>query len=83
MSPYFEKIKSILIGLKVPEETIHLDADLIDDLGLSSVDVVDLIFSIESAYDLKVPEEEIHNLLTIRDIEEYIKNNVSLYHREH
>ncbi|GJM59486.1 MULTISPECIES: acyl carrier protein [Persicobacter] len=83
MSPYYEKIKSILVGLKVAEDTIRPEADLINDLGLSSVDVVDLIFSIEAAYDLKIPEEEIHNLLTIKDLEAYIKNNVSLYHREH
>ena len=83
MDSYFKKIKLLLIKLGVKEELIKSEADLVNDLGLSSVDLVDLAFSIESTYDIKIPEGEISKLITVNHIIEYIKNNVSPFLREH
>ena len=46
-------------ALDQPEERVTLDASLVDDLGAESIDFLDIVFRLESAFDLKIPEEEI------------------------
>ena len=83
MDSYFKKIKSQLIKLGVKEDLIRKESDLVNDLGLSSVDLVDLAYTVESNYDIKIPEGEIGNLKTVNLLIEYIKSNVSPFLREH
>ncbi|MCG8477204.1 MAG: phosphopantetheine-binding protein [Cytophagales bacterium] len=83
MNSYFNKIKTILISLGVDEERISLKSDLVSDLGLSSVEVVDLMFSVESVYDIKISEGYISELRTIEALINYIKKHISPLLAEH
>ena len=72
----FEKIKTILAEqLDVDAEEMSLDTKIADDLGADSLDVVELLMSIEDEFGVEIPDEEIENIKTIGNLVEYIENN--------
>ncbi|WP_405341299.1 acyl carrier protein [Ruminococcus sp.] len=71
-----EKIKVILAGqFDVEEDSIKPETDLQDDLGADSLDVVDLLMSIEDEFEIEIPDEEIENIRTVADLVNYIESN--------
>lgn len=61
-----EKVKAILAEqFDVEEDKITADTDLQEDLGADSLDVVDLLMSIEDEFEVEVPDEEIENIKKI------------------
>ena len=69
-----EKVREILCDqLDVEEEQVTLDASITDDLGADSLDVVDLVMSIEEEFDLEFPDEEVENIKTVGDIVKYME----------
>lgn len=46
----------------------------VDDLNADSVDLVELIMSLEDEFDVEVDEEELENLKTIEDVIEYVED---------
>ncbi|MBQ7219295.1 MAG: acyl carrier protein [Ruminococcus sp.] len=72
-----EKVKVILAEqFDVDEDSLQNDTDLQDDLGADSLDVVDLLMSIEDEFELEIPDEEIENIRTVGDLVNYIENNM-------
>ena len=72
-----EKIKVILAEqFDVEEDAIKPDTDLQDDLGADSLDVVDLLMSIEDEFEIEIPDEEIENIRTVSDLVSYIESNI-------
>ena len=72
-----DKVREILCDqLDVEEEQVTLDASITDDLGADSLDVVDLVMSIEEEFDLEFPDEEVENIKTVGDIVKYIESKV-------
>ena len=58
------------------EDEITLATDIVDDLNADSLDVVDLMMSIEEEFGLEeIPEEELEELRTVGAIVEYIEAN--------
>ena len=49
--------------------------DILEDLGATSMDAVELIVSIESATDIKIPDEVVDSIRTIGDIVNYIADH--------
>ena len=47
-------------------------ANILDDLGADSLDVVELVMSLEDTFDIEVPDEEVEGMRTIGDIEQYV-----------
>ena len=71
-----EKVKVILSEqFDVEEDKITADTDLQEDLGADSLDVVDLLMSIEDEFDVEVPDEEIENIKTVGALVSYIEAN--------
>ncbi len=71
-----EKLKSIVADqLDVEEDAVVLDASITEDLGADSLDVVDLVMSIEEEFDIEIPDEAVEDIKTIGDIVKYIENN--------
>lgn len=71
-----EKIKVILAEqFDVEEDSLKLETDLQDDLGADSLDVVDLLMSIEDEFEIEIPDEEIENIRTVGDLVNYIESN--------
>ena len=74
-----EKMKAILSEqFDVEEDTLTLDTNLIDDLGADSLDVADLLSSVEDEFEIEVPDEAIENMRTLGDIVEYIEEATSV-----
>ena len=70
-----EKIKVILAEqFDVEEDSLKNDTDLQDDLGADSLDVVDLLMSIEDEFEIEIPDEEIENIRTVGDLVNYIES---------
>jgi acyl carrier protein len=72
-----EKVKVILAEqFDVDEDSLQNDTDLQDDLGADSLDVVDLLMSIEDEFEIEIPDEEIENIRTVGELVNYIENNM-------
>lgn len=72
----FDKVKEIIIDqLDVEEEKVTADANIQEDLGADSLDVVDLVMSLEEEFDIEIPDEAVEDIKTVNDIVKYIENN--------
>lgn len=73
----FEKVKEILCEqLDVEEEKVTLESSIVDDLGADSLDVVDLVMSLEEEFDVEIPDEDVENMKTVGDIVKYIEKKM-------
>ncbi len=71
-----EKVKSIVADqLDVEEEKVTAEASITEDLGADSLDVVDLVMSIEEEFDIEIPDEAVEEIKTVGDIVKYIENH--------
>ena len=71
----FEQVKKILCDqLDLEEEQVNEDSEVIDDLGADSLDIVDLVMTLEEEFDTEIPDEDIENLKTVGDIVKYIED---------
>lgn len=72
-----EKVRSILVnqlGLdEDSEDKVTMDASIVDDLGADSLDVVDLVMSLEEEFDIEIPDEDVENMKSVGDIVKYIE----------
>ena len=72
----FEKLKSLIAEqLSVDEDEVTTEANIQDDLGADSLDVVDLITTIEDEFDISIPDEAVEEIKTVGDIVNYIEKN--------
>ncbi|MBE0449472.1 MAG: acyl carrier protein [Clostridia bacterium] len=70
----FEKVKALLVEeLDLDENEVTLESNIREDLGADSLDMVDLIMSIEDAFDIKVEESDTASIKTVGDIVSYIE----------
>ena len=73
----FEKVRDILVEqLDVEEEKVTMEASISDDLGADSLDVVDLVMSLEEEFDVEIPDDQVENIKTVGDIVKYIEDNI-------
>ena len=74
----FYKIRDIIVDqLDASADDVTAEASIIDDLGADSLDVVDLISSVEDEFDVEIPDEEVENIKTVGDIVSYIESATS------
>lgn len=74
----FEKIASILAEqLGADEADMSMETNIAKDLGADSLDVVELLMSIDDEFGIEIPDEEIENIKTIGDLVEYIQSNTN------
>ncbi len=70
----FEKVRSIIVDqLDVDEDKVTMNANIQDDLGADSLDVVDLVMSFEDEFDLEIPDDQVENIKTVGDVVKYIE----------
>ncbi len=70
----FEKLKEIIIEqLGVEDEAaITMEATFVDDLSADSLDIVELIMSLEEKFELEIPDEDAEKIVTVGDVVKYI-----------
>ncbi|MGN1479873.1 MAG: acyl carrier protein [Acutalibacteraceae bacterium] len=72
----FEKLKKILSEqLEINENLITLESNIVDDLGATSLDLVDLAMSIEDEFGIEVPDELVETVQTVADVVNFIEEN--------
>ncbi len=73
----FEKVRAkIAEQLSIDEDQITMDASFTDDLGADSLDLVELIMSLEEEFDMEIPDEDAEKIATVKDVVDYIKSRV-------
>lgn len=74
----FEKVKGVIVEqLGVAEGNITMKASFIDDLGADSLDIVELIMTLEEEFDIEIPDSDAEKVVTVGDVVEYIKDHVA------
>ena len=72
----FEKIKELIIEIiNCGEDEITLDTDLKEDLGMDSLDAMELAMSIEENLGVTIPEDKIGEMVYVKDIVTYVDEN--------
>ena len=72
-----EKVKMILANqFDVEEDTITPETNIQEDLGADSLDVVDMLMSLEEEFDVEIPDEKIETMRTVSDVVTYIEENL-------
>lgn len=65
----FEQIKKVLISTtNVDASKVIETSRLKEDLGIDSLDSVELILELETQFDIRIEDEELNTLLTVKDI---------------
>ena len=73
----YEKTMEILSEFIDDDETeITMDSALVDDLGLSSLEVINIVANFEDKFGIEVPDRVIPTLRTVGDIVKYLEENV-------
>jgi acyl carrier protein len=69
----FQKLKGIVVEqLGVDEEDVTMDASFVEDLNADSLDLVELIMSLEEEFGLEISDEEAEQIASVSDAVEYI-----------
>ena len=71
-----EKIKELLAKqLRVDINDIDENTDIMDDLGADSLDIVEMLQTIECDFGIIIPDEDVQGLRTVGDVADYLENN--------
>ncbi|MBE6689285.1 MAG: acyl carrier protein [Ruminococcaceae bacterium] len=71
-----EKIKELLAKqLRVELSEINENTDIMDDLGADSLDIVEMLQTIETDFGLVIPDEDVQGLRTVGDVADYIEQH--------
>ena len=57
----------------VPVEDVQLDKSFVDDLGVDSLSMVEIIYACEDKFEVSIPDEDAKNLKTVGDAVAYIE----------
>jgi len=74
-----DRVRAILarqLGLDRGEMTP--ESDLLDDLGADSLDVAELVMTLEEAFDIQVPDDHVEGMRTVGDVEHYVETATAL-----
>ena len=80
MATIFERVKRIVVEqLGVDDKEVVPSANFVDDLGADSLDLVELIMSLEEEFSnpsrkVEIPDEDAQKIVTIQDVIDYLKD---------
>jgi acyl carrier protein len=63
--------------LKRDPNGIRSDAHLRDDLGLDSMATIELLYRVEEAFDLQIPDQDLQGLATVDDVVRYVERRMT------
>ena len=72
----FERLKAKIVeGLGVDEALVKMEATFVDDLSADSLDIVELVMSIEEEFEIEIPDDQAEKITTVEDVVNYIMEN--------
>ena len=74
----YERLKKIVVEqLGVDEADVKLEASFVDDLNADSLDLVELIMSLEEEFGVEISDEDAEKIKSVGDAQEYIEEHVA------
>ncbi len=71
-----EKVKNILAKqLRLDAGKITAKTNITTDLGADSLDLVEILMTLEEEFKISIPDDAIPNIVTVGDLVKYIENN--------
>ncbi len=65
----FDQIKELLVEeLSINEDDITLESELVNDLGINSLELADLVLQCEDKFDIEISDEMINGFVTVGDV---------------
>ena len=72
-----EKIIDILCNqLDLDKEQVTEDSEIIEDLGADSLDIVDLVMTLEEEFDTEITDEMIEDMKTVGDVVKFVEEHL-------
>jgi len=72
----FEKIRDVISEqMNMPKDKITLETSFVDDLGVDSLDLFQIISTLEEIFNMEFPVDDAEKIKTISDVVDYIKTN--------
>ena len=69
----FDKVKDLLVEeLSVNPEDVTLSAELVNDLGINSLELADLVLLCEEKFDIEIGDDAVHKFITVGDVVDYL-----------
>lgn len=69
-----EKIKEVLAEqLGIDAKTISDDANILEDLGADSLDIIEMLMTLEDEYGVTIPDDKINQVKTVSEIAKLIE----------
>jgi acyl carrier protein len=73
----FERLKKLIVDqLGVDEADVVPEASFVDDLNADSLDLVELIMSLEEEFKLQISDKEAEEIKTVGNAQEYIEEHL-------
>jgi len=73
----FEKVKNVIVEqLGIDEAEVTMEANFTDDLGVDSLEIFEIVMSLEEAFEIEIPNEDIENIKDVKGIVKYIEAKV-------
>ncbi|WBW97652.1 acyl carrier protein [Oceanirhabdus sp. W0125-5] len=71
----FEKVKEIIADqLGIDTEEIKMETKLIDDLGVDSLEIFEVIMSLEEEFEIEIPNEDVEGMKSVSEMVKYIES---------
>ena len=72
----FEKLKALLVEeLQVKAEDVTLDAELMNDLGINSLELADLVLQCEEKFDVEISDDDIRGFVTVGNVVDFLEKS--------
>ena len=73
----FDRVVEIIANqLQMYVDMIDGSCKVMEDLGADSLDVVEMLMSMEECFGISVPDEDIEDLVTVNDVVAYVESNM-------
>ncbi|MBO5767436.1 MAG: acyl carrier protein [Clostridia bacterium] len=72
-----DRVKSVIAKqLRIEADTISDDAAIVEDLGADSLDIVEMLMTLEDEMNIIIPDD-VNGIKTVRDIANYLENEIA------
>jgi acyl carrier protein len=70
----FEKLQEIIAGqLGIDAADVHAESSFKEDLSADSLDLFEMVMSMEDEFEVEIPSEDLEKILTVQDVIDYLK----------
>ena len=69
-------LKTIATSKRIPAETVTVDSEF-QELGIDSMDAVEILFALENEFDISIPDEEARSVRNVREMAEGVEKLVA------